>query len=247
MLGELIGAASNIIGGLFGNSEAKKNRKLQKDAMTKRIQWTVADANAAGVNPLYALGAPTFSPSPIMSGMGDSIAAAGQNIGRAVDSAADPGERLGSIDQAARKLQLENMALQNAKLASEIRLTQQAGTPPALPGGAKSIIAGQGDARIATDPDSAPLSLVLPRTDDSGKDRWVAGRATNSQTIADMYGDAAQELYGMARLGIDAYRNLVKPYVDPALKAAAQRVLEADRALPPLPKRRRFVGRYGGR
>ena len=138
------------------------------------------------------------------------------------------------------------MALQNAKLASEIRLTQQAGTPPALPGGAKSIIAGQGDARIATDPDSAPLSLVLPRTDDSGKDRWVAGRATNSQTIADMYGDAAQELYGMARLGIDAYRNLVKPYVDPALKAAAQKVLEADRALPPLPKRRRFVGRYGG-
>ena len=67
LLGGIIGAGANIIGGLLGKSEADAQMDFQKQAMKNRIQWTVADANKAGVSPIYALGAPTFNPSPVVS------------------------------------------------------------------------------------------------------------------------------------------------------------------------------------
>lgn len=77
MLGEILGGIGSIAGAILGNKEAKANRSMQKQAMYKGIQIKVKDAEAAGVHPLYALGAPTFQPTPISSGLSDSIANAG--------------------------------------------------------------------------------------------------------------------------------------------------------------------------
>ena len=92
-LSGLIGGLGSIVGGLFNKDEADKNRAFQLAAAKNSIQWRVQDAQKAGVHPLYALGAPTFSPSPVMSGLGDSIANAGQDISRAVEATADNPER----------------------------------------------------------------------------------------------------------------------------------------------------------
>lgn len=244
MLGDILGFGSSLIGGLLNANEAKKNRKLQKLAMTDSIQLRVKDAEKAGINPHFAIGAPTMSPAPITSGVGDMISQAGQNLGRAADAQLNKSEKLAHVDQVAQRLTLQRMGLENEKLASEIRLMRQPGAPPAMPG-ARTVIPGQGDAPL--DPDANAMRVVLPRADDSKKDTWVAGAATSSQTIADLYGDLAQEGYGIARLGIDAYRNLVKPYADPAWAGAQTWLRRADASLPSLPRRKRGVGRYGGR
>lgn len=243
MLGELLGGIGSIAGAIFGSNEAKKNRALQKDAMYNGLQIKMRDAEKAGLNPHFAIGAPTFSPAPITSGVGDMLANAGQNIGRAADVHLDKSERLGHLDQIAQKLSVQRMGLENEKLASEIRLLRQPGSPPAVPG-ARTIIPGQGDAPL--DPDAKSIGLVLPRVDNQ-RDVWATSPSSNSQTIADQYGDAAQEIYGLGRLGIDAYRNLVKPYADPAWSGAMEWIRRADRSLPALPRRKRGVGRYGGR
>lgn len=214
VLGSLIGAGTSILGGILGNNQGKKDRAMQKNA----IQIRVADANKAGVNPLYALGAPTFTPSP--SPLGSSLADAGQDISRAVDASLDPTEKLDRFQAMAQDLTLKRMGLENMVLAGQVRRVTQAGSPPAAPGGAKPIIDGQGDGRVPLDPDAKSIRLVLPRTDNSQADTFTTSPSSNSQTIADQYGDLAQEAYGLARLGIDAYRNYVKPYADPYIKAA---------------------------
>jgi len=238
MLGEIIGAGLGLAGSLFGQS---KEAKLQKEFAKKGIQWKVADAKAAGIHPLYALGANTVSYAPQQ--LGASLSDAGQSLGRAVSATMDQGERGSLFDRTVRDLQTRNLALQNEKLAAEIRLVNQAGNPPAAPGGGKPIIAGQGDARIPLDPDANAMRIVLPRADDSKKDTWVAGAATNSQTIADQYGDAAQEIYGLLRLGIDSYRNLVKPYSDPVLARAQGYLSTFDSGVPAVLRRPSRFGR----
>lgn len=97
--GSLISAGANILGGLFSsNSNARAMRqqiKYQKEFAQHGVRWRVADAQAAGLHPLYALGAntPSFSPVYSSDSMGPAIAAAGQDIGRAVAAGMTPQER----------------------------------------------------------------------------------------------------------------------------------------------------------
>jgi len=88
--GALVSGGTTLLGGaLSGRSSgsANRDRKLQKDFAKKGIRWRVADAQAAGLHPLAALGASIASPSPTSTGGGKSdygIAQAGQQIGRAL-------------------------------------------------------------------------------------------------------------------------------------------------------------------
>lgn len=161
MLGELIGAGASILGGILGNKSAEKaakqNYKQQKEFAQSGIQWKVKDATKAGIHPLYALGANThsFSPSNVGStALGEGIAQAGQNIGRALDSGRSSGERL---SVRANELALQRGELENLKLATEIRLLQQPGTPPA-PITERAIIDGQGV--TSTAPEVIPQQVM---------------------------------------------------------------------------------------
>jgi len=91
--GALIQAAGSLGGGAMSSKEARRNVRFQKQFAKKGIQWRVEDAKAAGVHPLYALGAQLPSFSPVQSGIGDSLAAAGQDIGRAVSARMNPVQR----------------------------------------------------------------------------------------------------------------------------------------------------------
>ena len=114
-----------------------KNIRLQKEFAKNGIQWKVADAKAAGIHPLYALGANTMSFSPVSAGDGGAgyISQMGQDVSRAMYATANADQRAASQQSA---LALENMGLQNDLLRVQIsKLSNQVG--PALPSGVQSF------------------------------------------------------------------------------------------------------------
>jgi hypothetical protein len=73
--GGVWGAVAASVGGLIQNRRAQNQSKKQWESEFYRgIQTRVADAKAAGIHPLYAIGANTYSSSPQM--VGDSGAGA---------------------------------------------------------------------------------------------------------------------------------------------------------------------------
>lgn len=171
MIGSLISAGASIIGGLFGkksNDDAREqqerqfqeNIKLQKEFAQNGIQWKAADAKAAGIHPLYALGAGTPSFSPVSSNftadtsMPNALAAAGQDIGRAVNATRSASQRNNAFNDAVQKLSLEKMGLENevlrADLLSKVSRVQQQSGPP-MPVGDRYLIPGQSGSGVVTD------------------------------------------------------------------------------------------------
>lgn len=149
MIGDLISAGMKLVGGMMDRSAAKdantraeaaraENIQLQREFAQNGIRWKVDDARAAGIHPLYALGANTVSFSPVSVGsaintsLGSSLASAGQDISRAVDATRTAPERL--VAREATKLQLEGMQLDNdikrATYASSMQRLAQNANPP---------------------------------------------------------------------------------------------------------------------
>lgn len=188
MLGNLIGAAGNLIGGLLGNKAEKKERQMQMAFAQNGIQWKVADAEKAGVHPLFALGAPTATYSPISTGsMSNAVSDMGQNLGRAVEAVRSPGQKIDAYTAKLQALQLERGSLENTLLRNQILNAQnQPGNPPTPAGG--SLIAGQGggrDLRVAG-------QRISPRLDENPAEDWEKE-----------YGEIS-DLIGGARLARDS-------------------------------------------
>lgn len=94
-----IAAGSALAGGLLGD---KKNRKAQRRELAAQkefaqhgVRWRVEDAKAAGVHPLYALGAqlPSYSPVLSESAVGPALAEAGQSVARGIQATSTKYER----------------------------------------------------------------------------------------------------------------------------------------------------------
>lgn len=189
-----IGALGSLAGGLMSNASSRAassdaisaqmamnnlNYEAQKEFAQNGIRWRVADAKAAGLHPLAALGAapqgfsPSFQSLPQFGGtdyswvgdVGNQLGQMGQNIGRAVQAKATEKERaeVAAYESEARKLDLENKQLQNDRLrqqmidnalASMQATRNQPGQPPAMqqviPTGRDArILQGQGDAHTS--------------------------------------------------------------------------------------------------
>lgn len=166
-----IGGATRLIGGAMSNKSSEKaarmNAAMQMQFARKGIQWKVEDAKAAGVHPLYALGAQTHTFQPTYVGSDYShIGEMGQDIGRAVHSMANNKQKVDAYTQQLRDLQLERGRLENdvlkAKLASEVAKVTQ-GSQVSMPTVTQRyLIDGQGPTalvedkpleRVASDPD----------------------------------------------------------------------------------------------
>lgn len=161
MLGPIIAAGANLAGGLLGLNAQKdaaaaqermaaQNIALQKEFAQSGIQWKVADAKAAGVHPLYALGANTTSFSPVSIGspsgnpLGDGISRAGQDLSRAMAATSNSTTRLVS------GLTVERSMLENDLLRVQIAKAKQQIGPPvptAHPSALDALFSGQGDAQ----------------------------------------------------------------------------------------------------
>jgi len=155
MLGNIIAAGANIVGGLMGANSAKKAAKQeykhQKEFAQNGIQWKAEDARAAGISPLFAMGAPAVSYAPVSSGSTNplsGLASAGQDISRAVDATSSQSQRLDVFTKAAQQLQLQRMGLENELLGSQLAKSRQAPQPGIPSPGERYYVEGQPDSGL---------------------------------------------------------------------------------------------------
>lgn len=103
---------------------AAQNIALQREFAQNGIQWKVADAQAAGLHPLAALGAQTSSFSPVSVGSTD-FGSMGQDVGRAIKAAMSESDRDEATKAEATKLALEKGGLENEILRTELASKQK--------------------------------------------------------------------------------------------------------------------------
>lgn len=165
MIGEILSAGASLLGGFLNRSAAKdaaaqqqanfdRNIQMQQDFAQQGIRWKVADAKAAGIHPLFALGSSGASFSPVAStvgadtSMGTAMANAGQDLGRAINSTRTQSERVTAVSEAAQKLSLDKMSLENQLLASQIAKINQSMTPSFPASNDRFLIDGQGNTKV---------------------------------------------------------------------------------------------------
>lgn len=178
MLDSLIGAGSRLLGSFIDRAStrdtnnmskdlAQQNIALQREFAQKGIQWKVEDAKAAGIHPIYALGGSTHSFSPVSANfasppsVASDMAAAGQDIGRAINSTRTEGQRQDAFTRASQALTLERGQLENeilrADLASKAGRLRSPGSPPMAAAADPYLIPGQTQSGLTS---SEPLKVT---------------------------------------------------------------------------------------
>lgn len=140
------------------------DRKMQQEFAQHGVSWKAADARAAGLDPIVAMGSSTFY-SPVAKALSPAQAVpgspsrgkdyswmgrAGQNIGSAID-------RFLTKEQIANKVAMDRLAIENANLRNDYQMMlnmeknrdlmnyrTQVGVP--APSGHSQVMDGQGDA-----------------------------------------------------------------------------------------------------
>lgn len=134
-IGGIAGGVAGLISGGQSSASAERLNQLnyahQKEFAQNGIRWKVADAKAAGLHPLAALGASTAQYTPATA-IGDSpdwsfLADAGQSIGRAVDAKRTQQERVEQQQKqdAAFALKAENQKAENDLIRAQTASIQQ--------------------------------------------------------------------------------------------------------------------------
>lgn len=207
MIGNILSAGASLLGGFLNRGQADKtnemqaqqaalNRQMQLDFAQNGIQWKVADAKAAGVHPLYALGASTHSYSPVSVGgvtdtsLGSAVAAAGQDLSRAAFAGTPAKGRTDVATSAMQSLTIENASLQNDLLRSQIAKLNSSQVPPPVPA-LPDVPIKEDDMGKAT-----PLAAGGARL--SPDRRWSDG-----QTFEDRWGEWGGSAAGLAVLAAD--------------------------------------------
>jgi hypothetical protein len=181
LAGGALAGLGSLAGAYMQTEAANKANKQQMDLAKNSIQYRVADAQKAGIHPLYALGAPTLSTSHVTSSMGQGVADAAGHLGKAISN----------MGQAkANNLQLENMALQNKSLKHDIAGKIQ-----------DHYIKEAQFINKLNDP-SRNNVMQIAGSNWSQDKGW-----SDTQKIEDRYGDLISWAYGLGVLGADSYKN----------------------------------------
>lgn len=186
-VGGLLGGVGSIVSaGMSGANAAALNQanyEHQKEFAQNGIRWRVADAKAAGLHPLAALGAQTsgYTPSAVVGDSPDFsfLRDIGQDVGRAIDAKSTAAERAANkakIDQGAN-LELEGKQLDNeykrTLIASQkqddalrlanaaVRASWSQQLPPAMPSIKDNpVVDGQAQAYPIPGTESKPAEVV---------------------------------------------------------------------------------------
>jgi hypothetical protein len=117
LTGAGINAASSMLSNLFNhdtvNETNRRNYEMSKEFAQNSVQWRVADARKAGINPLAALGMQaSYAPSAMASSSeyGGGIAAAGQATARAMEQMAELSLKEKMLDLQGKQLDNEAKA-----------------------------------------------------------------------------------------------------------------------------------------
>jgi len=244
-----IAAGASILGDYLGSKEdakvAAENRRsaeamnaanveLQREFAQHGIRWRVEDAKAAGIHPLYAIGAQgaSFSPSSVVaevsSSRGDFLRRSGQNISRAVEMQMSQEER--GFNHMRNALELERLGLENNLLRVQISNVGRA-SGPGFPNFSGISMTGQGDSGVRAS--GGPVELLpLGRTySPKGQPSkaygsvtdWTFSRTPTGMTVVpspDIQGSLANNMLEMLKWEIShAARQTVDPRsYQPSLK-----------------------------
>jgi len=206
-MGATISAGANLIGAIMGGSEAHKNRQMQKQFAQYGIRWRVEDAKAAGLHPLYALGAQTPTYSPVHSEAPAQLAEMGQNIGRAVQATQTAREReRGQLELDLLKSQVDeskeriaaSMAARNAQAATQTAGlgVDFGGENPPVPEGVHIIgqhVNKPGTSYISSEKDESVGANVSPMWG-----RFLIGKNTEIVLPGGLGGDASEALESLS-------------------------------------------------
>lgn len=193
MLPQLISAGASLLGGFLSRSaqgdandraaaEKQKDRELSLQFAQNGIRWKADDARAAGLHPLAALGAGSSYSGGSMSftpetGLATGLAAAGQDVGRAINATRSQPERDQAFNKTVQDLTLTRMGLENELLSSKLGLARSAQTNPPAPAGTALPIPEK------SKHDEIPQMYI-------GGQRIVPDRTTsNMESFEDRYGD----------------------------------------------------------
>lgn len=177
MIGNLFTAGTSLLSGFLARdaqkdandraaAEKEKDRQLSLEFAKNGIRWKADDARAAGLHPLAALGGgSSYSGSAIAfapeSGLATGLAAAGQDVGRAINATRTAPERDAAFTKTIQDLTVTKLGLENQKLAADVAASKigvlksaQVGPPMPVPEADKAedrpkLFAGRGP--VATD------------------------------------------------------------------------------------------------
>lgn len=129
-VGSIISAGSSLLGGQNANDNASAIRaadlQAQREFAQHGIRWKVADAKAAGLHPLAAIGGIGASYTPSATTVGDSgYASAGEHLGNALNNMGQNTKRaqvatMTAEERAMSDATIENMKLRNRLLEAQI-------------------------------------------------------------------------------------------------------------------------------
>lgn len=219
ILPAIISGGSSLLGGFLNKgaqSDANetnmaindRNIALQREFAQNALQWKAADAEKAGIHPVFAMGAsgPSFSPVTLgasaETGVGTGLAGMGQDISRAVSAYRPPGEKVGGAvlaqQQASNALDLETKTLNNQLLRAKLADMTQPGNPPGVPfdvpenpkleQNPKLMISGS---RWDTDKTTSPMKAWEDRYGDEGPVAWGMPLAIGARDLERNYGNPA--------------------------------------------------------
>lgn len=169
------GLLGDVVGGFMEQDENakarnqqdqtnQKNYDMQKEFAQMGLRWKVADAMAAGIHPLAALGASGYSASPSYVSGGpdnsksDMVKSMGQNISRAVSAGATAPERAMMAEQ------IRGMTLDNNLKEYQLKKTiTDMNSVPAFPTyGANNNMSGGGVSDLFGRSDQIQASVEIP-------------------------------------------------------------------------------------
>lgn len=149
--------AGGVLSEVFRGKASKKEYRRQKEFAQNSVAWRVADAEASGIHPLFALGMQGSSYAP--QTIGNDFSSVGQDVGRAFGAMATGREKGNAFNLAVQKLTLQKLGLENEFLAAQIGKLKAPGSPPAMPAGSERALSAFG-------------RIVNPRADESQAQRW---------------------------------------------------------------------------
>jgi len=170
----LISAGSSLLGSVFGGKkkgpslEDIQNANVRQEDML--FDSRMENAKQHGIHPLVMLGIPPSGGSTFAFGGGESsepstaekMAEMGQGVSRAAHAWLTREER--ELGKVSAQLQVENQALQNDRLRSEIALLHQPGSPPGQFGTTDPRYPGRNDLPLGAD-SASPRYLPLVNPD----------------------------------------------------------------------------------
>lgn len=220
--GAIISGIGNVVGNLFGNSQAKRQERLQKEFAQNGIKWRVEDAKRSGIHPLYALGAQVTPYSPVSVGDGG-FSAMGQDLSRAYMATRTEEEKVDVMAQQLQAAQLRNVDASTRLLEAQTIRTLRPENPAPFPG-SSYMISGQPSSGLVVDQPMQRDASIVSGTDNgfsvSGNiepgSHPDAGYLNIGDGFAVVPGDVAKERIedDFLQQVIWAWRNQLYPLLD---------------------------------